>query len=252
MSGRTRSQAMRPWTWLARESFTPCVCASCSTRETSVRSFDHRVSIIRSIARRPICASSRSRTDAVADRRRIGAREVVHPVHLPGLAVERERLLPVRMIGAVLDPQEADLDRPAAVFILAVELAAVALEAADHRREHLAGLAVDPVDRPLALLDVEGAKRDAAPALGREVELVDVGHAAEVDRAAVDRRELVPVVAADPARLEPAVLQRPGAGDEVEVVQAAGARGGVGLSLIHISEPTRLLSISYAVFCLKK
>ena len=24
------------------------------------------------------------------------------------------------------------------------------------------------------------------------------------------------------------------------------------LSLIHISEPTRLLSISYAVFCLKK
>src|SRR5678816_3173055 len=31
------------------------------------------------------------------------------------------------------------------------------------------------------------------------------------------------------------------------------ARGrGVRLSLIHISEPTRLLSISYAVFCLKK
>ena len=27
---------------------------------------------------------------------------------------------------------------------------------------------------------------------------------------------------------------------------------GLGLSLIHISEPTRLLSISYAVFCLKK
>ena len=26
----------------------------------------------------------------------------------------------------------------------------------------------------------------------------------------------------------------------------------VNLSLIHISEPTRLLSISYAVFCLKK
>eukprot|EP00658_Telonema_sp_P-2_P007841 TRINITY_DN12921_c0_g3_i4.p1 TRINITY_DN12921_c0_g3~~TRINITY_DN12921_c0_g3_i4.p1 ORF type:complete len:317 (+),score=49.11 TRINITY_DN12921_c0_g3_i4:198-1148(+) len=28
--------------------------------------------------------------------------------------------------------------------------------------------------------------------------------------------------------------------------------GGISLSLIHISEPTRLLSISYAVFCLKK
>src|SRR5678816_2910214 len=29
-------------------------------------------------------------------------------------------------------------------------------------------------------------------------------------------------------------------------------RRGLFLSLIHISEPTRLLSISYAVFCLKK
>src|SRR5674536_137436 len=28
--------------------------------------------------------------------------------------------------------------------------------------------------------------------------------------------------------------------------------GSIDLSLIHISEPTRLLSISYAVFCLKK
>ena len=27
---------------------------------------------------------------------------------------------------------------------------------------------------------------------------------------------------------------------------------GIGLSLIHISEPTRLGMISYAVFCLKK
>ena len=31
-----------------------------------------------------------------------------------------------------------------------------------------------------------------------------------------------------------------------------GLPGYQGLSLIHISEPTRLLSISYAVFCLKK
>src|SRR5678816_4777855 len=34
----------------------------------------------------------------------------------------------------------------------------------------------------------------------------------------------------------------------VAVVQCAN----LDLSLIHISEPTRLLSISYAVFCLKK
>src|SRR5678816_131198 len=33
---------------------------------------------------------------------------------------------------------------------------------------------------------------------------------------------------------------------------AVDASDGLILSLIHISEPTRLLSISYAVFCLKK
>ena len=32
----------------------------------------------------------------------------------------------------------------------------------------------------------------------------------------------------------------------------AAAEGAIGLSLIHISEPTRLGMISYAVFCLKK
>ena len=36
--------------------------------------------------------------------------------------------------------------------------------------------------------------------------------------------------------------------DLLERARSAGAQ----LSLIHISEPTRLLSISYAVFCLKK
>src|SRR5678815_4544948 len=35
-------------------------------------------------------------------------------------------------------------------------------------------------------------------------------------------------------------------------VKDATGRRVVDLSLIHISEPTRLLSISYAVFCLKK
>eukprot|EP00658_Telonema_sp_P-2_P018387 TRINITY_DN17216_c0_g1_i4.p1 TRINITY_DN17216_c0_g1~~TRINITY_DN17216_c0_g1_i4.p1 ORF type:complete len:104 (-),score=17.30 TRINITY_DN17216_c0_g1_i4:32-343(-) len=39
----------------------------------------------------------------------------------------------------------------------------------------------------------------------------------------------------------------------VVVVVVVGHESGViALSLIHISEPTRLLSISYAVFCLKK
>src|SRR5665648_564958 len=38
-------------------------------------------------------------------------------------------------------------------------------------------------------------------------------------------------------------------GDRIDVV---GTSKGKGLSLIHISEPTRLGMISYAVFCLKK
>ena len=36
------------------------------------------------------------------------------------------------------------------------------------------------------------------------------------------------------------------------VLQGKARARGMSLSLIHISEPTRLLSISYAVFCLKK
>ena len=44
------------------------------------------------------------------------------------------------------------------------------------------------------------------------------------------------------------------AGDGNNVLDGAGGNDTVSytLSLIHISEPTRLLSISYAVFCLKK
>eukprot|EP00658_Telonema_sp_P-2_P003373 TRINITY_DN11244_c0_g1_i3.p1 TRINITY_DN11244_c0_g1~~TRINITY_DN11244_c0_g1_i3.p1 ORF type:complete len:103 (-),score=38.07 TRINITY_DN11244_c0_g1_i3:82-390(-) len=38
----------------------------------------------------------------------------------------------------------------------------------------------------------------------------------------------------------------------VDVYFYEGSDAEVSLSLIHISEPTRLLSISYAVFCLKK
>src|SRR5678815_5792910 len=37
-----------------------------------------------------------------------------------------------------------------------------------------------------------------------------------------------------------------------DIVSTSPLYTGLILSLIHISEPTRLLSISYAVFCLKK
>ena len=43
--------------------------------------------------------------------------------------------------------------------------------------------------------------------------------------------------------------------EAINLTRQAGAMGSISkesLSLIHISEPTRLLSISYAVFCLKK
>src|SRR5678815_5888724 len=37
-----------------------------------------------------------------------------------------------------------------------------------------------------------------------------------------------------------------------DIAAGNNPRAALKLSLIHISEPTRLLSISYAVFCLKK
>src|SRR5678816_641770 len=42
------------------------------------------------------------------------------------------------------------------------------------------------------------------------------------------------------------------AGSEPAAAVPLTVAKGLYLSLIHISEPTRLLSISYAVFCLKK
>src|SRR5660397_290593 len=43
-----------------------------------------------------------------------------------------------------------------------------------------------------------------------------------------------------------------GAGQDLLSDAFSGNIKGMGLSLIHISEPTRLRRISYAVFCLKK
>src|SRR5678815_1246846 len=48
------------------------------------------------------------------------------------------------------------------------------------------------------------------------------------------------------------MIGRGGMGEVWLAVRSDGRYQGQCLSLIHISEPTRLLSISYAVFCLKK
>src|SRR5665254_7902 len=58
-----------------------------------------------------------------------------------------------------------------------------------------------------------------------------------------------------PGGLAGAVVRPRSEGSLVELLGLARSNGlevVPRLSLIHISEPTRLLSISYAVFCLKK
>eukprot|EP00658_Telonema_sp_P-2_P063397 TRINITY_DN52105_c0_g1_i1.p1 TRINITY_DN52105_c0_g1~~TRINITY_DN52105_c0_g1_i1.p1 ORF type:complete len:125 (+),score=31.63 TRINITY_DN52105_c0_g1_i1:110-484(+) len=62
---------------------------------------------------------------------------------------------------------------------------------------------------------------------------------------------VVPTGYSEAVATDYSVQARPG--EKLKV--GAGTQAGVAseqLSLIHISEPTRLLSISYAVFCLKK
>src|SRR5674536_73827 len=67
-----------------------------------------------------------------------------------------------------------------------------------------------------------------------------------------------PVPGGDGASSSPAVSRETGPGAEQVMTDEANPTAPPGpvsretLSLIHISEPTRLLSISYAVFCLKK
>ena len=78
-----------------------------------------------------------------------------------------------------------------------------------------------------------------------------------VDGAAIPRKPLegrFPVRVVDKSGAEvPEVKAKPDmASVKVSLERTAGQKEILVLSLIHISEPTRLLSISYAVFCLKK
>src|SRR5450756_2866338 len=61
------------------------------------------------------------------------------------------------------------------------------------------------------------------------------------------RRHLVGAARVDPSQVHNMAPQ-----GDAELAEKAPADGSRGLSLIHISEPTRLGMISYAVFCLKK
>src|SRR5674536_30394 len=82
----------------------------------------------------------------------------------------------------------------------------------------------------------------------------DVGTSGSFLCAGAGRREVrggaaarsVDVIASDRERLSKVASHGQAHGAESE----HGDGGGHVLSLIHISEPTRLLSISYAVFCL--
>src|SRR5450759_3088568 len=61
-----------------------------------------------------------------------------------------------------------------------------------------------------------------------------------------------PIVAAPRHSASLDVPMAPGKKEAVVVPDVVARNEGIGLSLIHISEPTRLGMISYAVFCLKK
>src|SRR5678815_955654 len=56
----------------------------------------------------------------------------------------------------------------------------------------------------------------------------------------------------DPSKATQLIIFALPNGNTIEQTLGCKLAPGMDLSLIHISEPTRLLSISYAVFCLKK
>src|SRR6185436_11702231 len=162
------------------------------------------------------------RPAGLADLGRVRAREVCGPVGLPVAVVVRERLIPARVVVIHLVPGVANLHWLSAVDVFTVELAMLAVESADDRRLEPAAFAAHPIDRPLLFRRVEGAERKPRPALGRKPELVHSRHAAEIERHAKRRGKLLPVIAADAARLQTALLRGPAARKIVEVMHAAG------------------------------
>ena len=85
------------------------------------------------------------------------------------------------MVAVELVPGVADSHWATIVLVLTVEFAMVALEATYHGWFQLSALTVYPMDRPLALLQIERPERQAGPTLGWEIELIHRGDAAEVE-----------------------------------------------------------------------
>eukprot|EP00658_Telonema_sp_P-2_P005178 TRINITY_DN11946_c0_g1_i4.p1 TRINITY_DN11946_c0_g1~~TRINITY_DN11946_c0_g1_i4.p1 ORF type:complete len:144 (+),score=60.16 TRINITY_DN11946_c0_g1_i4:94-525(+) len=85
---------------------------------------------------------------------------------------------------------------------------------------------------------------DAAWVMGCTMADEQVGGQEKEKRGIVTDKEVV--------RLFQKIGDPSGGTRKVDVVNMSQVAAWLRLSLIHISEPTRLLSISYAVFCLKK
>src|SRR5674536_384315 len=97
-------------------------------------------------------------------------------------------------------------------------------------------------DPKIGKIDEETFTTFVLPRLGKSDDTVIVPPKTGVDAAVIDiGNDKVLVIAEDPIFALP---QQP--------LEMFGWYTVHILSLIHISEPTRLLSISYAVFCLKK
>src|SRR5450756_2933783 len=84
--------------------------------------------------------------------------------------------------------------------------------------------------------------------------LVETEHAGRADHCRWTTPEggAVQLAAVDPLAARPFLQSPAGARDVADVGGEASLLMEHDLSLIHISEPTRLGMISYAVFCLKK
>src|SRR5262249_2165665 len=146
-------------------------------------------------------ACSSFRAAGLTGRRVVGPHKVRRPVRLPRAVVIRERLLPMGMIAVELIPRVADFHGATIVLVLAVEGAVIAVEAPGHRRFQPPTGATYPIDRPLALFQIERAQCQSCPALRREVEFIHRRHAAEVGSHAQSGGENFPLCPPPPPRL---------------------------------------------------